>query len=375
MDPDSPQVDDSLPGGAMSEEDFSTGGLPASETDSPASSPVTQEPQLASDTSVVTPTAEAEPTTQTVVDAIRSLGFDLPSDVTDMSAIATLAQRAREAERLRAQIQSQEYYTRLGQQVGQLPPDRLQGLMRPSAQQAQPDQRPAWEPPPFDESTLPLLDRDESTGLFVPKPGVPQEYATKANDRDRWLRDFMRNPTQVFKQFADHTFKIQFDAEFNARYQALQQQQDVERIRQANAPWVYQIDPATNTPLVANGQPVLSHAGVLYSQALITLGQAGVKSPATMDDIARQMVHAQLAAYQQANANRSAAVTPRQQQALAASTPTVNPLQSMSVVGRDQTPGATNPNTDGLSLRERLMRNMQAAGITDQDLTPESFGP
>lgn len=364
-------------------EEFGSGGEILGESASAGSAdagsdPLGGQPQPATPQGQVPP-GQSDQGLLTVADAIRRLGLgDTLGDALnqgDYSALQALAERAKQAEALQRQIQQQSFYANLGQRLAPHA-DKLQAYLNQQAAPAAPQRQP-WEPP-LDPSTVEkymnYVEKDPNTGLFVAKPGADPSIAKSVNEYQEYVNGFISNPSKMITQAAEHIAQKTFDERFEQRYQQMQQQQQVNAILQQNAQWMYQRNPDGSVARQGNGQQMYSPEGAAYVRHLQTLSSAGVTDPAIKNDLAIKMVQADFYAYQQAQAQAQQRVAPAQQQALAGSpTPSRNPLQSLPATERLQTPGATEPNTEGLSFREAAMQAMKLQGISDDDFTPEAF--
>jgi hypothetical protein len=318
-----------------------------------------------------TGTVPADDGLLSVVEGLKQFGYT-PQATGDYQALREVTRLAQEASQLRQRAQAADFYSRLGQQIAQLPPEQLRTLQEPVA--AAPTRQP-WEPPQFNRDYMALVDQDPGTGKYVSKPGVPPEVGRAVNEYNDWLQGFLHNPTQIISQAAEHVAKQQFDRLFQERWAQQQAQTEVQQILAQNASWMYQRDTAGQMMRDASGNPLMSREGGLYSQAVRQLNDAGVTSPAQKNALAIQIVRGQLAAEQASGQSVAQQVAPRQAQALNSGRPNVNPLQALSADQRAATPGAIDPSLNGLGFRDRLLKEFAAAGITDADFSPESFGP
>jgi hypothetical protein len=350
--------------------EFETGGVAAS-------------PAAASDATPPTPAASpaapaaAEQTIaewNTIRDVVsRGLGYQFgenaPAD--DYAALQHLVSQAREADSLRQRMQHQDFFARLGQQIV---PHAAQFNQYMQQQASAPAQRPAYEPPPFDQNWMHLVQRDDATGVYVSRPGVDPSIAGKVNDYQQWIQGFAQNPLTVINSAADARAEAKFNAMFAERMAEQERVQSSREILSRNASWLYQADPTGQIVYGANGQPALTPAGARYSQIMTDLARNGVSDVRMRDQYARSILYAEHQ-YTQANAGAAAArANPAQTAAANTARTQVNPLQALSGPDRRANPGATEPSVDGLSFREQLQNAFAAEGVNG-DLTPEDFFP
>lgn len=336
----------------LSSDDFASGGV-TDQTDTP---PTTSEP----------PPAEVQ--TLTVRDIATQLGYAVPTNVSDdYSALAHLVSQAREAQQLRAAQQQQDVYRQLGQLVAPHA-DRLQGFLQPQTAPAGPK---SWEPPPFDQRWIPLVDRDQATGMYVGKPGTPMEVVQAVNTWADWQDKFRMNPASMIQPML-LDMRTQIQEEYRRELQASQVQAQtrsaVQQIVANNSAWFYAQDSAggyVRDPIT--GQPQSTPLGAQYIATLRQLEQRGVTDPVAKDEIARAILATQIA---QATAATSQTQTTaaRQQQASRGRMGNRNPLQALTADQGSQTPGYTPPDQGGLSLSDRLRLQFRQNGVTDDQI-------
>jgi hypothetical protein len=359
----------------LSEHDFESGGVPQSEVVESSSEPTfaPADPGL-SQAPPATPTAqETSAAWRGVIDSAREYGYDFGGQVpaNDNAALYQLITNAREADRLRQQAQEQDRYTRLGQALAPHA-ERIMPLIQNP--QAQPQQREPWQPPEFDQNWLALVQRDEQTGVFVSRPGVDPEVARKVNAFDQWQTKFQTNPAEFVSQAAEARANEVFErriAEWSARNE---QQSTARRIVNENAAWLYLTDATGN--MVADpgtGQPALTPTGARYAQIMGELATNGISDLTYRDRVAKSILSAEISARNQQTQAVQSQVAPVQAAAARGAGPNVNPLQALSPIARQSTPGATTPSTEGQTFADVLRRRMAEAGVTDASLTPESF--
>ncbi len=298
-------------------------------------------------------------------DAARTFGYDpgdqFQDDASFLGHLITSAQRAQQA----------DVYARLGQQLAPHAADIQGYLAQRQQQQAQPQRNP-WEPPPFDERWAALVERDQATGVYIARPGVPPEIARQVNEYADWQARFQRNPTEFITQAAQAQAREIAAQTFREQYAQVQREQTVQSILAENRSWLYQTDAAGQVVRQHGGQPALSAAGTRYAAHIRSLQQAGVTDPRMQDTIAKQILRGELAAAQaqQGQQQGNQAASPQTQQAV--HRPNQNPLGTLPPTERQTTPGAqgTEPSYAGTDLRSALARAFAAEGITDNDFAP-----
>lgn len=300
--------------------------------------------------------AAAEPAT--IRSLVKSLGYEFGPDVADdYQALVNLTNRARQAEQLEAQARQADVYRQLGQQLA----PRAQELGKFFQDQQKPQGPKAYEPPEFDERWSGLVDRDQNTGLYVGKPGTPPELVNKVNAWADWQQKFQRDPIAVIRPLLEEQRTATLEAmrqELRQTMEAQQREAQVMQIARRNADWAYAKDAAGNwMPDPLTGGPSLTPLGRQYIGLVQSLAQRGVQDPAHRDELARALLAAQ--APPQA--------TEAQNRALPAGRRQINPLQALGAQARRETPGATEPDVEGLSLAEVMRREFEQAGVTDRD--------
>jgi len=343
------------------------GGAPAPEpspvvVDTPLSDPNTDTIDLGSttsgqpspDTSVSAPASPAP--TQSAREIAASLGFDTSRFADDRQFLAALTQRAN------ANSQA-DYYAQLGRQMVPHATQFQQYLQAQQAPQA-PAERPTWQPPELDERFLQLVDRDPNTGVYVPKPGVPQEIAQQVNARASWERDFNRNPAAMIGPMVEQRASEIAEQLINERFGQQERNSAAQQIIAANSSWLHQPG-----QVGTNGRPVLSPLGARYHSHVQSLERNGMSDPRAIDLYARQAIQAEMFQYEQSQKVNPAAAT---QAALAESRGNTNPLQANGSQQRTGNPAATNPSQVGLTLSQRMARDLAANNIKDADFLQDS---
>ncbi len=291
---------------------------------------------------------------RSIRDAAQQYGYDLSQYQDDSAALAHLVEAARRSKEA-------NYYAQLGQAIA----PHYQQLQAFMQQQSQPKQaeRPAWQPPEFDQRWLALVERDSATGVFLAKPGVNPAIADRVNEYVQWSDRFSQNPTQIIEPLVADRVKAEVQEAVRAQVAEMQRQQAVNQIVQRNSEWLYQHN--GGVPVRdPQGRPIPTPAGAAYIQAVESLARAGVSDPQMQDALARQIAIGAIASQQ----TKQQPATP----AAAQASPNVNPLQAIPASARQAVAGATEPVTTGRSLQELLRAELAAAGVTDADFGPLS---
>lgn len=311
---------------------------------------------------VVAPPTQAGDGWQSIRDAASALGYQVPQGIADDRAF--LGHLIRQAS---ANSQA-DYYARLGRAIAPQA-GAIQQYLQQQQQPQQPQGRPAWEAPEFDERWLGLVDRDPATGLFVAKQGAPAEIAQKVNEFVQWKSNYDRNPAAVINGMVESRAKEIAASTFQEQFAAARRDQAIQQIVSDNSRWLYQYD-QSGRPVVdpITQQRSYSPLGAAYLQQLQVVRGMGVTDPVHQDRLAKDLVRGQLALAQQTqqqNANGQR-VDPQTQQA--GIRPNVNQNQTLPPNQRRNTPGTTEPTTTGKSLHEMLREELAAEGVTDADI-------
>ena len=311
--------------------------------------------------------AQAEPSPPTIRDLVTNLGYQFgdtsPQD--DYTALVQLAREAQEARQLREQLRQQDVYRDLGRQLAPKA-DQLQQFFQQAEKPAGPK---PYEPPPFDKRWASLVDKDEATGLYVAKQGVPREIADKVNAYAQWTADFMENPSKVIKAVVEDqnsTFDQRVSQAVQSALAQYQQQQQLMEISRLNAGWFYQKAQDGSVAVSLNGQPQISPLGNQYLGLVRWAAEKGISNPIDRDQLARAVLAQQINAGQPQQADPNAVASQRQARAVPNGRGNRNPLQALSGVARDSNPAATNPDGQGRSLMDQLAAAMEEEGITDR---------
>ena len=305
---------------------------------------------------------QGQPQWQSARDYALAQGFQFDGTVTDdrtaLNFLMAQAGRNRQA----------DAYAQLGRQLA---PEsaRIQEFLsqRTTPQVAQPNRQP-WEAPEFDERWAGLVEQDPGTGLFTSKQGVPHEIAQKVNAYVEWKKGYDRNPAAVINGMVEQRAKSIAQETFREQFAAQRREQTVNAIVQENSAWLYQVDAGGQRLRDYQGQFLPTPVGAAYLQQLQAVRQMGVVDPRQQDSLAKQLVRGQYAQAYQAQAQAAAGQSGNVQTQQAVNRPNVNPLQAQPPLQRRANPAATEPTDAGLSLAERLRRDLAAEGVSDQDV-------
>jgi hypothetical protein len=346
------------------EEAEATAAAPAATPDQPTAPAATTpaDPNVAAGAAQQPVVHPQQAQAQTIRDVAAMYGLDMGRFKDDGAAFAHIVSLARQAGQA-------NYYAQLGQQLA----PHYEGIQQYLATQqrpAQPEERPAWQPPEFDERWLNFVERDEQTGAFKPRAGafVDPAIVGKVQAYADWMANYNRNPMAVITPAIETRARAIAEEIVGRQFEARQQQQTVGQIVESNAAWLYQadaqgnrlIDPVTN-------QYVPTPTGARYLHHVRTLGQAGIRDPRILDQTAQQLVRAELAANPASAAAQPAGGPSPAQARAAVAQPPVNPGQAIDPARRPSVPGATEPSGQGLSLTEMLRRSFSEGGVTDND--------
>lgn len=303
---------------------------------------------------------------QSIREAAAAQGFRFDGTVTDdRTALNFLLAQAQRG-------QQENVYAQLGRQLA----PQAQGIQQYLQQQTQPQAatpaRQPWEAPEFDERWAALVTLNEATGLYTSNQGVSHEIAQKVNAFVEWKKGYDRNPTAVINGMVEARAKAVAAETFREQFAEQAQQQTVNAIVTENSSWMYQLDQGGQRMRDYQGQYIPTPVGAAYITQLQNVQRMGVTDPRQQDTLAKQLVRGQIAqaAQQQAWAAQQQAANPAT--AAAVHQPNVNPLQAAPPASRQANPHATDPSEVGLSLAERMRRDLAASGTTDADIYASS---
>ncbi len=291
--------------------------------------------------------AQAEPAWQGVRDYAKANGVELPF-ADDAAALNALLAAHRQAS-------ERNYYADLGRTVAPHAQQVAAYLQQQRRQAAAPQQAPPWQPPEFDDKWLAMVERDENTGGLRSKQGYDPAIAERVQKFADWREAFLKNPAAVVGPLVQEESRRvagQMFAEQNERTVA-------DQLVGQSAGWMFQADPQGQPVFTAQGQRQLTPEGSLYARSADQLWKAGVRDVRQVHALARAQVENAVMRQRLLHAQPPAASLPQSAAAAAGS----------SVGGQLTRPAAAAPaagqSQKGLSLRERLMVNLDRAGAPD----------
>lgn len=291
-----------------------------------------------------------------VKEAAAGLGYRFGDDVTDDNqALVNLVQRANTA-------QQSDYYSQLGRQLAPHAPKLQQFLA--SQQQVAPVASP-WDKPEWDQRWAQIVTRDDLTGVYVGKPGVPPEIVQKVNAYAEWVDRRENDPEGYHSHVAEKVFEKKFAEQFERRSREAEQTASINAIHQANAGWLYQHDDQGQMVRGRDGRPVASPGGTRYLQHVRSVASMGVTDPRHQDYLARQSLTAEILTAQQTQNSAAVAQSANPRTIQAQTQPNRNVLGSLPAQDRQAQPAAVSASTNGLSLADVMRREL--AGYTDAD--------
>jgi hypothetical protein len=318
------------------------------------------DPNAAAATAQPAAQAVAAQQAATIRDAARHYGLDLSQYEDDGQAFAALVQMANQA-------RQSNYYADLGRSIAPHYEIVQQAIQQRQQSQAKPADRKPWEAPEFDERWMNLVDKDPKTGMFVALPGAPPWVAEKvqayADHLDQWTTSLARSPMDALGPLVKHVA----EELLTQRFGQVQAQQQAQAIVAENESWLYQTDAHGRRLTGHDGKYLPTPLGARYYTHLQTLKASGVNDARTLDSLAKQLLQADIYATNAGKATATAAAATPQAVA-AVSRHNVNPGQAVPAPRRQVVAGTTEPSAEGLSLRERMRLDIEAAGVTDADL-------
>lgn len=298
---------------------------------------------------------------ESVLEYARGRGFNFDPTVTDdEGAVNFLLNLARQNEQA-------DLHARLGRQLAPHA-DRIREFLGQGQQpQQQAPQRKPWEAPEWDDRWVDLVEQI-GNGQYVSKRGAPDWVGQKVNEYVQWQRDFQRNPAAMFNQMLDARAQEMMGDRFNELFAERERKNVVQQITQDNQRFLYQRDQGGNVQTDYRGNAILSPLGAAYLEQLRYVHGLGVTDPRQADNLAKNLVRGQyaMAAQAQATAQQQQAANPATQQQQFQ--PNRNQAQANPSRQRRNDPAATEPDEQGLSLHERMMRDLRGNGVTDEDI-------
>jgi hypothetical protein len=319
--------------------------------------PAPTDPNLAPNTQGTGTPAPAQ--WQSIREAAGNLGFRFPGQVQD---------DGQALQYLIHQLQAQNHYAQLGQrfaasQVDQFGRPQAQAPAAPAA-----PQRKAWEAPEFNQKWLSLVEFDQSTGMYLSKPGAPPWVGEKVQAYSEWKERYDANPAAVMNEAIREAAREEAQTLYRTEFQQQQTRSQAAKIVSDNAPWFYAKDQAGQRARDWQGNPVPTPAGLRYLHHLQALQQAGVTNPVQQDQWAKQAVMNEWYG-QQAQAQQQQSQANGPASTFAQNQPNTNPLSGLSPQSRAAQPHNVEPEgTDDLAeLKAAMRKGIKQAGITDDD--------
>lgn len=330
---------------------------PASQTPTPTP---TQAPVAGQTPAQEQVPADPNNTWQSIRDVATKLGYQFEPTVTDdytaLSHLITQARNTREA----------DYYAQLGRQLAPKATEIQAYLQQQARPPEAPKARNPWEPPAIDQRWLHMVQRDEATGVILPKPGVQPEIAQKVTEYVEWQEQVRTNPAAMFQPMIQTEAKKLAEQVVEERFAQLEQKRSIQEIVNRNSEWFFARDAAGRTIPGPGNQPAMTPRGIAYVQHLDAVSRMGVTNPVQQDQLAMRLLQADELAAQQARAAQAQAA-PNAAQAYQA--PSVNQAQATAPAGGGANPGYTPPSQVGMSLRDMLAAEMARNGITTIDMS------
>ncbi len=320
---------------------------PVPSTEAPGAAPLAE--QLETATGGATPEAPAPTQTpsaewQGVRDYARSQGIELPF-ADDGAALQALLQSHRQAS-------ERDYYSELGRRVAPHSSQWADYLRQRQQATRAPQAPPPWQGPEFDKAWLQLVERDETTGRLRSKAGYDPTIAEKVEAYASWREGFLESPEKVIAPLIEERARQLIEARFAEHGE----RSTADRLVAESAPWMFQADPQGAPVFTPQGQRQLTPEGVLYARAADSLWRGGLRDVRQIHGIARAQVE-------------NAVMRQRLLQGQPPAAPGASTLAAAPTLGAAALPSAAAPpaapSQKGLSLRERLMVNLDRAGAPD----------
>lgn len=265
--------------------------------------------------------------------------------------------------------QQQNVYEQLGQQLAPRAQEIQTYLNQQQQLAAQPKGPQPWEAPEFNPVWGQMVEQVPGTEFYVGKPGTPPAITEAVNKYAQFQKKLAQNPVAPTQAYVEQTVPQMVQQAVQQHMQTFQRQQEVQGIIARNSEWMYQTDQSGRQVMGLNGRPAVTPQGQRYASHVQNLESQGMRNPSQIDQIARQLVMGELHSAQLAQHQAGNPAPAQRQAAVASGRAQANVLQSLIPPGQanQAAPGTTQPNTEGLSLHELLLRNLTAAGFTDAD--------
>lgn len=253
----------------------------------------------------------------------------------------------------------------------------LQSQQQGGGQQGQQQQQRPANPfgiPEYDPGWLELVERD-ANGNWIPKPGAPPDIVFRIQNysraRQAALDRLLSNPADVLGPVLQQAIQPMLQQYLQQNLGHYQDQQFANQFVSQNSQWLHMrdqngniiTDPITRTP-------VLTNEGHRFLQHLRKAEEIGIRSLQDQQAYAMNMLRAEGVTSIFGTSGASNATQQRDAS-------NQNFLNQHNRRQPNHSGSATNlPNGDpppnpGLSLRERLLKNLQTNGITDQMIAAE----
>lgn len=270
-----------------------------------------------------------------------------------------------------AQAQIQRYLP-----LAQMGYRQYQTQQQPPAPPTQPAKKSPFGVPEFDHGLLKFLSKDAS-GRVVADPAAPPDavarYQAYADAVQQAQQGFWTDPMRALGDPIRELVREEAQKLVQQQYQQAQSQTQVQQILGQHADWIFektadgqvrhQVD-----PLTGRADRVLTPMGRAYAQMVQRAESMGIRDVTGQHDYAVAMLQNAVwqsqQRQQQLPAAGDAAKANFLAQAQAAPPAAVAP----------QPPVTTPPAPETISLRQRMARNLQQAGVTDDVIRTQNAG-
>jgi hypothetical protein len=309
-----------------------------------------------------------QPGQQSVATPLRDLaqqrGMDVSSYESDDALLADLMEARQRAETLQQMTPYVQDYLqhREGYQ------SYLQQQQQDQQQQQTPEEPTFWQAPEYNPAWLGMVKRDDGTGQIIPDfsaggtPEIAQKVQAYIQHRSDQQERFWSDPFSYLQEFVDARAQTQAKELVSQELGRHAEEQEAREFISANRAWLLKHDDK-GVVMGNGGQPQLSEEGAYFMQQLEVGTQQYQMAPQAAKAYAMQMLQAARA--QQAAAAGGDAqeqVNFLQKQA------GFNPDRAASMDRKPDASGNVPPQDSTLSLAEAMRRNLEAAGVTDDDI-------
>lgn len=316
---------------------------------------------VAADASVSGGVAPAQPQFVSVRDHLRELGYGQLADgyENDQTLVADLV---RSQESARQALALAQYGQRYLQHAGEF--ERYLSE-RQAPQQPRKDSK-WWNPPEFNPSWRGLVSRDES-GNLVTTPGAPPDVLPKYLAYEQYRRDFadrfLSNPEEALSPLIQEKASSIAQEIVNSHLSQMREEHQAGTFLRENASWLHQRDQNGGLVRDYSGRPVLSPAGRQFRSYVEEAEQIGIQGVAAQERYATRLLRADLVAAGIQPQNSQPSNAQLKQQFL--QNGSRQPNHGGSVSTTPDLTGRVPEQNQGLSLAERLRRDLAANGIND----------